>query len=242
MSAVGGVKPDGVYELRGGIERYIKTFPDGGYWKGKNYLFDRRMEQVPANKSNEQVEAETDSVCCRCRNKWTVYRGKFKCSRDSCGVPVIVCDACKPTAVSEPQSLLCDLCRAGYSAPAQRPDLVQLKRRAESTTLTSKKAKKQDEHEPSRLFISRLPLTVTKTKLAEWLGSKIELLQWLVDKKTGGFYGSCIVQVSNADQILNQSRQKLDGRKPKIVPAISSRDDNWPPADNLDKEYPPIGN
>ena len=34
-------KPKGVYELRGGIERYVKTFPQGGFWKGKNYLFDR---------------------------------------------------------------------------------------------------------------------------------------------------------------------------------------------------------
>ena len=34
-------KPKGVFELRGGIERYVKTFPQGGFWKGKNYLFDR---------------------------------------------------------------------------------------------------------------------------------------------------------------------------------------------------------
>lgn len=34
-------KPKGVFELRGGIERYVKTFPKGGFWKGKNYLFDR---------------------------------------------------------------------------------------------------------------------------------------------------------------------------------------------------------
>ena len=34
-------KPKGVFELRGGIERYVKTFPEGGFWKGKNYLFDR---------------------------------------------------------------------------------------------------------------------------------------------------------------------------------------------------------
>ena len=32
--------------VRGGIERYLKTYPEGGYWRGKNYLFDRRLEQV----------------------------------------------------------------------------------------------------------------------------------------------------------------------------------------------------
>jgi predicted sulfurtransferase len=36
----------GVYECRGGIERYLKTFPSGGVWKGKNYVFDRRQVQV----------------------------------------------------------------------------------------------------------------------------------------------------------------------------------------------------
>ena len=28
-------------------ERYLRTFPDGGYWAGANYLFDRRFEQRP---------------------------------------------------------------------------------------------------------------------------------------------------------------------------------------------------
>ena len=36
-------KTQGVYEMRGGIERYMKTFPKGGLWKGKNYVFDRRQ-------------------------------------------------------------------------------------------------------------------------------------------------------------------------------------------------------
>jgi hypothetical protein len=37
MSAVNpdAIKPKAVYELRGGIERYMKAFPEGGFWKGK---------------------------------------------------------------------------------------------------------------------------------------------------------------------------------------------------------------
>ena len=27
---------------QGGIERYLKTFPDGGHWRGKNFVFDKR--------------------------------------------------------------------------------------------------------------------------------------------------------------------------------------------------------
>lgn len=32
----------GVYQLQGGIEKYLQTYPDGGYWEGKNYVFDKR--------------------------------------------------------------------------------------------------------------------------------------------------------------------------------------------------------
>jgi predicted sulfurtransferase len=30
--------------------RYLKTFPEGGHWKGYNYLFDKRKAQKPALK------------------------------------------------------------------------------------------------------------------------------------------------------------------------------------------------
>ena len=31
----------------GGIDKYFKEFPDGGYWKGKNYVFDKRFAHAP---------------------------------------------------------------------------------------------------------------------------------------------------------------------------------------------------
>lgn len=31
-----------VYQLQGGIDKYFKQFPDGGFWKGKNYVSRRR--------------------------------------------------------------------------------------------------------------------------------------------------------------------------------------------------------
>ena len=27
-----------VYQLQGGVDKYFKVFPDGGYWQGKNYV------------------------------------------------------------------------------------------------------------------------------------------------------------------------------------------------------------
>ena len=44
------VKPKDIVMVRGGIERYLQTFPTGGYWRGSNFLFDRRFEQRPESK------------------------------------------------------------------------------------------------------------------------------------------------------------------------------------------------
>jgi predicted sulfurtransferase len=259
-------KPKGVYELRGGIERYVKTFPTGGFWKGKNYLFDRRAEQCPGNKSLEQIEGETDSKCCLCRNKWTVYRGKFKCCKGLCGVPVIVCDACKPGALVEPQLLTCELCKAGYRAPKTNPDLAGLKRKAEAHVHVSpgeepcrKSAptKQPQMHEGSssdeeskptiavndRLFLGRLPLTVTKTKLAQVLGGEIKLVHWMTDRQTGAFYGSCLVQLDSANvaaAVLDRT-VKIDKKKVKVSLARAKEGEMWPPDNYQEREYPPVG-
>jgi predicted sulfurtransferase len=50
------VSTQGIFMVRGGIERYLKTFPEGGHWKGYNYLFDRRFEQQPELKSSVALE------------------------------------------------------------------------------------------------------------------------------------------------------------------------------------------
>jgi hypothetical protein len=244
-------KPEAVYELQGGIERYLKTYPEGGYWKGKNYLFDRRMEQLPEEKKKGAVEADIDSKCAVCRRKWTVYRGKFKCSQGLCGVPVIVCDDCKAPAASNPKKLLCELCLVGHKAPQLMPDLVGLKRKAEkiedeqpegSHKNKSSKTEAGDSVCNGRLFLSRLPLTATKTKVSELLG-EINVLHWLVDTKTGGFYGSCMVELKSKDEaetaVNASTAMKMDKKKIKI--SLCRDDQVWPPPDLMDREYPPVG-
>jgi predicted sulfurtransferase len=52
--------PKKVVMLRGGIERYMRTYPEGGYWKGKNFLFDRRFEQVPEMKTQKALDADVE--------------------------------------------------------------------------------------------------------------------------------------------------------------------------------------
>ena len=257
MSAVkpDELKPKAVYELRGGIERYMKTFPQGGFWKGKNYLFDRRMEQIPDSKSATEVEQETKSVCCVCQKPWAVYRGKFKCSQSLCGVPVIVCDDCS-RSTARFDSLICGLCKIGYRAPQLMPDLVALKRKAEESAASSKdkvsKRTKETVHviendeilvcHNDRLFLARLPLTVTRSKLSTALGIKIKNVHWLQDKISNAFYGSCLVQLESteaAQQVMGMSTIKVDKKKIKISFAKKMEGDS---SDVQGKEYPPMGN
>jgi hypothetical protein len=278
-------KPEAVYELQGGIERYLKTYPEGGFWKGKNYLFDRRMEQVPegkaksewvqdevtnSNTSNDSNNHNNNAKCAVCRRKWTTYRGKFKCASPQglCGVPVLVCDKddCKQSALQHPNKLACELCIIGHKAPRQLlPDLVGLKRKAEQTKIDNnnnsndssafKKQLKQSDTSTEtnannlckdRLFLRRLPLTATKTKLQELLGT-VELVHWLADKNSGAFYGSCIVQLSSeqdAKQAATSSSSlslTLDTKKIKVSFCREDFDSSWPPANLKDEEYPPIG-
>ncbi|KAL3782599.1 hypothetical protein ACHAWO_008250 [Cyclotella atomus] len=244
----------GVYHCRGGIERYVKTYQEGGgYWKGKNYLFDRRMEQTPQIKDSEKVENEIDSKCCLCRAKWTVYRGQFKCHSTLCGVPVIVCDSCARIATAKPHSLKCELCQTGYRAPTEAPDLIEMKRKADkmlsSTCTNSDAGKKMKSCYNDRIFLSRLPLTATFTKVKEALGPEgVVNLKWLTDKSNGGFYGSAIVLLSTPEttqNIIQKASAKSAGikvdRKKIKVKELFVKDDQGMFHGLEQKEFPPIG-
>ena len=261
------LKPKGVYHCRGGIERYVKTFPNGGYWKGKNYLFDKRMEQTPDIKDDSAVEKDIASArCCLCQVKHTIYRGQFKCSRGRCGVPVIVCNACTTTATEKPGKLVCELCKEGYRAPSEAPDLVALKRKAEElvggdppnhaeTTDTSVErhplAKKPKVYYNDRVFLRRVPLTASFTKIKELLGEDmVKRLVWMIDKESGGFYGSCVVLLSSLTdlkKILDRSTSsgiKMDKKRIKVAEVFrkGADDDEGLLFHNfVQREYPPVG-
>lgn len=256
------LKPKGVYHMRGGIERYVKSFPKGGFWKGKNYLFDRRMEQVPGTKEPQEVEQEVDSKCCLCRRRWTYYRGKFKCSQSLCGVPVIVCTECDTTALRHPERLTCELCKEGYKAPEAIPDLVALKRKAEALIddmaggrqhgdKGDTKRLKDEAHttkvDPKRLFLSKLPLVISKSKLEEVLGKRVIMVHWLTDRNSRAFYGSCMVELENekdgTDVIdrIKTNALKIEKKKIKVAPVTLREGDVWPPEGHLESEFPPIG-
>jgi len=174
--------------VRGGIERYLKTFPEGGFWKGKNYLFDKRMEQVPERKTSEALEEEVESWCCLCRAPCAMYRGQHKCNRQiamgsirvPCSVPVIVCSKCQTNATDAPELLACPLCVKGYETPRAAPDLIGQKRKLGLITNGVDAVSRQrladnnnnnntvcTNPSSSRLFVGRLPLVITASRLRQ---------------------------------------------------------------------------
>jgi predicted sulfurtransferase len=126
-------KTQGVSMIRGGVERYMRTFPEGGYWKGSNFLFDRRFEQIPEAKPAEKLAEEIESCCCVCWKPWNQYRGQYACHLLSCKVPVLVCSDCHEQGAVKDVKLRCPLCIEGFQLrhlPA--PDLKRARPAGES--------------------------------------------------------------------------------------------------------------
>jgi predicted sulfurtransferase len=112
-----GSQLKGVYQLKGGIERYLKEFPDGGHWRGKNFVFDKR-EAVSADnhqgvggvvRKQDKRNESAETHCCVCQKPWDRYIGKKKCHM--CGVPVLVCDYCLSNkSTTQTMVARCPLC------------------------------------------------------------------------------------------------------------------------------------
>lgn len=118
----------GVYQLQGGIDKYFKEFPNGGYWRGKNYTFDKRFSHEPVEieelADTNETESETVtgvgnsakslplSQCEACAKPWDKYRGKRRCP--TCGVPSLICKECyqadQDGGRKLDRTIRCDLC------------------------------------------------------------------------------------------------------------------------------------
>lgn len=94
---------DEVYQLDGGIHRYLEEFKeDGGHWIGKNYTFDKRF-------AHGADRAAVVSQCVHCSEPWDRYNAQQKCFR--CKMEVLLCRPCqrlKPAVAKA--SLVCPLC------------------------------------------------------------------------------------------------------------------------------------
>jgi predicted sulfurtransferase len=252
----------GVVMVRGGIERYLKTFPEGGFWKGKNYLFDKRMEQAPAQKPLQELQADVESCCCLCQASHSQYRGQHKCAKIipssgiACAVPVIVCDKCQQLATEEPQTLVCPLCVKGYQTPDTAPDLVGQKRKlgviiqGGKDLVTGQKVLRNVQQPSQRLFVGKLPLTMTASSLRQAFGdAKIDTIQWIIDHDTHAFYGSAFCRMASledAKQVqalgaieLPSNKKRI--RRARVAYAPLRPNEAWPPVAHCETEYPPMG-
>ena len=74
----------------GGIQRYIEQFPDGGFFKGKNFVFDERVSVGPA----QAAAVEDVGSCLQCAKPCSSYQPRLRCS--ACRMLVLVCTDCAP--------------------------------------------------------------------------------------------------------------------------------------------------
>jgi hypothetical protein len=126
-----------------------------------------------------------------------------------------------------------------------------MKRKAEEMvgdkTTNSKQhplSKKPKVYYSNRIFLRRVPLTATFTKVKKSLGEdKVKKLMWLVDKKSGAFYGSCVVLLTSQSDVKQMLDRRLVIDKKRIkVAEVFRKDDEEDLFQHLalQKEYPPI--
>lgn len=98
-----GIPRNNIFQLEGGIHRYLERYPDGGLFKGKNYVFDQRVLTSPVEYgvvADGTSHADTSSVaqssitgkcfyCFRPYDKVSSARVCCVCRHD-----VIICDDC----------------------------------------------------------------------------------------------------------------------------------------------------
>ena len=96
-----GVKD--VYQLYGGIERYLERYPDGGYFKGSLYVFDKSQVVGSAGQPIETAK------CILCEEPWEHYQGRNPRRCSTCKTLVLVCQQCVYAGKDKKSVLLCGL-------------------------------------------------------------------------------------------------------------------------------------
>ncbi|XP_020222166.1 rhodanese-like domain-containing protein 6 [Cajanus cajan] len=108
---------ENVFQLFGGIQRYLEQFPDGGFFKGKNFVFDHRI-------SVGSSDANVIGTCLICQCSFDDYSSRCRCTY--CRMLVLVCSSCQ----NESTPYVCELCQKQGKAVR----LTQLIENGESKT------------------------------------------------------------------------------------------------------------
>ncbi|CAL4898649.1 unnamed protein product [Urochloa decumbens] len=89
---------ENVFQLYGGIQRYLEQFPDGGYFEGKNFVFDHRI-------SVGSLKENILGTCLICGSSYDDYSSRCRCNH--CRMLVLVC----PTCQDSNKEYVCELCQ-----------------------------------------------------------------------------------------------------------------------------------
>ncbi|XP_073144999.1 rhodanese-like domain-containing protein 6 isoform X2 [Henckelia pumila] len=89
---------ENVFQLYGGIQRYLEQFPDGGFFRGKNFVFDHRV-------SVGSSDANILGTCLLCGASHDDYTSRSRCSH--CRMLVLICDCCRERS----SVYTCELCQ-----------------------------------------------------------------------------------------------------------------------------------
>jgi len=79
-----------VYHLKGGIHRYLEKYGSTGHFRGKNFVFDRRIAQGGE-------DCDVVGKCRYCDKPWDQFQAGNVCT--VCRELVLVCDQCNSQAV-----------------------------------------------------------------------------------------------------------------------------------------------
>ncbi|KAF3793240.1 Rhodanese-like domain-containing protein 6 [Nymphaea thermarum] len=90
---------ENVYQLSGGIQRYLEQFPDGGFYKGKNFVFDHRI-------SVGSSDTDVIGSCLLCGALFDDYSSRHRCHL--CRMLVLVCENCQKNGSA---IYICELCQ-----------------------------------------------------------------------------------------------------------------------------------
>ncbi|KAK6911669.1 tRNA uridine(34) hydroxylase, N-terminal [Dillenia turbinata] len=96
---------ENVFQLYGGIQRYLEQFPGGGFFKGKNFVFDHRIAVASSN-------SDIIGACLLCGSSFDDYSSRCRCTY--CRMLVLICDKCQ----KEHAQYVCELCQKHKEAEA----------------------------------------------------------------------------------------------------------------------------
>lgn len=74
-----------VYQIKGGIVNYVKSYGSDGLWEGSLYVFDRRMGLKPG------VRPKDIATCIQCGQKTSRY---INCANKACNELIVMCHDC----------------------------------------------------------------------------------------------------------------------------------------------------